>query len=164
MRENSQNEGGTTSMDTRPQAIIGVSISVQGEITGEEDLLVEGSVEGTVNLKKNIVTIAKTGRVRAHIYGVVIHVEGEVTGDLFGTEKVIIHSSGKVLGNVTAPSICVEDGAKIKGSMNTESPADNTLTRNLEVSRQTSRTPDLLRDVNAASKGKELSGNTNGAY
>ncbi|MBX7143289.1 MAG: polymer-forming cytoskeletal protein [Oligoflexia bacterium] len=166
MWENNQGAGGTTT-PSKTQATIGVSISVQGEITGDEDILVEGSVEGTINLKKNIVTVAKTGKVRAHIYGVVIHVEGEVTGDLFGSEQVIVHSSGKVLGNVTAPRICVEDGAKIKGSMNTESPAEGTLTKTLEVSRQ-SRNSDLLGVASTtrqdSAKSKDTSTSTNSVY
>jgi cytoskeletal protein CcmA (bactofilin family) len=101
------------------KAVIGPSISVKGEITGAEDILVQGTVDGTLNLKLNIVTIGKSGRVSANVYGRIIHVEGEVTGDCFGTEQVIVHKSGSVRGNITAPRVSLEDGARLKGTIDT---------------------------------------------
>ncbi len=106
-----ESEDKTTATNTR--ATIGVSVAVKGEISGDEDILIEGSVEGSINLRKNAVVVAKTGKVKANISGVTIHVEGEVTGDLLGAEQVIVHRSGRVRGNVTAPRICIEDGAKV---------------------------------------------------
>lgn len=112
--------------NSKAKASIGPSVTVKGEITGEEDILVEGYVEGTVNLKKNAVTVASTGKVKAHIFAVTVLVEGEVTGDIDGTEKVVVCKSGKVIGNITAPRITIEDGAKIKGSMSTEGVTGDT--------------------------------------
>ncbi|WKZ56715.1 MAG: polymer-forming cytoskeletal protein [Bdellovibrionota bacterium] len=107
-------------------ATIGPSVCVKGEISGDEDILIEGSVEGAINLKKNAVTVAKSGRVKANISGVVIHVEGEVVGDLHGVEKVVVHSSGKVVGNISAPRISLEEGGKVKGMIDTESAGEST--------------------------------------
>jgi cytoskeletal protein CcmA (bactofilin family) len=119
-----------TTASTR--ATVGVSVNVKGEISGDEDILIEGSVEGSINLKKNAVFVAKTGKVRANINGVTIHVEGDVTGDLVGSEQVIVHRSGKVRGNITAPRISIEDGAKIRGQLNTEMEgAESTVERDI---------------------------------
>ena len=120
------------------KAIIGPSISVKGEITGAEDLLVEGFVEGTVNLKQNEVTVGKSGRVNANVYGRVIHVEGEVTGDCYGAEQVIVHKSGHVKGNIAAPRVTLEDGARLKGAIDTSSSMGETSTVSTkEITRST---------------------------
>jgi len=111
-----------SSNDTTPRgATIGASVCVKGEISGDEDILIEGSVEGSINLKKNAVIVAKTGKVKANVAGVTVHVEGEITGDVFGSEQVVIHRSGRVVGNVSAPRISLEDGARVKGLLDTES-------------------------------------------
>lgn len=107
-------------------AVIGPSISVKGEISGAEDLLIQGTVDGTLNLKQNVVTIGKNGRVNANVNGRIIHVEGEVTGDCFGTEQVVVHRSGTVRGNITAPRVSLEDGARLKGTIDTSSVAEET--------------------------------------
>ena len=109
-----------TGVSTPPErATIGPSVSVKGEISGDEDILIEGAVEGSVNLQKNSVTVAESGRVKANIYGVVIHIFGEVSGDLTGGEKIVIHKSGKVVGNISAPTISLEEGGHVKGMMET---------------------------------------------
>ncbi len=102
-----------------PQSFIGASISIKGEVTGAEDLLVQGFIEGLVNLKQNIVTVGKSGRVTANVHGRIIHVEGEVVGDLFGTEQVVVHQSGSVTGNISSPRVSLEDGARLKGAIDT---------------------------------------------
>lgn len=144
---------------SKTPATIGSSVSIKGEITGEEDVIIHGFVEGMVNLKKNVVMVAKTGRVQAHIYGQVIHVEGEVTGNLFGTDQIVIHKSGVVKGNVNAPRISIEDGARLKGSIDTELKSDSTvLLKDTEVLR-TSKSDDtviaetLASSANSAKRG-----------
>ena len=105
-------------IDTRREhATIGPSISIKGDLTGEEDLVIQGHVEGKVDLKQNSVTIGKDGRVKADIYGKLVTIEGEVEGNLFGQDQIIIRGTGNVLGNVSAPRICIEDGARFKGSI-----------------------------------------------
>ena len=69
---------------SKEQAVIGPSISVNGELSGEEDLMIQGRVEGTIDLKKHNVTVGRNGHIKADIYGKVISIEGEVQGDLFG--------------------------------------------------------------------------------
>lgn len=101
-------------------ASIGASITVKGDISGEEDLLVQGRVEGTIDLKTNHVTVGREGRVKADIHGRVIDVQGEVEGNLFGDEQVVVRQTGEVRGNITAPRVSLEDGANFKGTIDME--------------------------------------------
>lgn len=105
-------------------ARLGPSIRIKGSLTGEEDLVIEGTVEGEVTLGRNKVTIGESGRVQADIRGSSICVEGEVKGNLFGEEQVIIRRSGKVRGNVTAPRVNLENGAKFKGAIDMQPGAE----------------------------------------
>jgi cytoskeletal protein CcmA (bactofilin family) len=101
----------------RDAAVIGPSIHIDGDVRGEEDLLIEGEVGGTVQLKNNSLTIGPNGKVRADVYAHSIYVDGYVEGDLFGAERVHIRKSAQVKGNVTSPRVSVEDGAKFKGAI-----------------------------------------------
>lgn len=98
-------------------ATIGPSIAISGDVTGDEDLLVEGRVQGTIKLREHNVTIGQKGSVNADIDANVIVVEGESRGDLHAHERIIVKASGSVVGNVTAPRVVIEDGAKFKGSI-----------------------------------------------
>lgn len=98
-------------------ASLGPSISIKGNLTGQEDLVIEGRVEGEISLKDHSVTIGGSGRVKADIYSKGICVEGEVSGNLYGSEEVIIRKSGRVEGNATAPRVTLENGAKFRGSI-----------------------------------------------
>lgn len=104
-------------------ATIGPSIRISGDLTGDEDLIVQGEVEGTVVLPKNLLTIGEDGRVNASVKARVIHVEGKVEGDLRGDEQVIVKRSGNVQGNITAPRVTLEDGCQFKGSINMDEGA-----------------------------------------
>jgi cytoskeletal protein CcmA (bactofilin family) len=101
-------------------ATIGPSIRIKGELSGEEDLVIEGSVEGTVHLEKNNVTIGNNGRVNADIHANTITILGELRGDVTGNEKVVIRKTGNVRGNIVAPRVSLEEGAMFKGSIEME--------------------------------------------
>jgi len=101
----------------REHAVIGASIHIDGDLRGEEDLLIEGEVNGTVQLKSNSLTIGPQGKVRADVYAQSIIVDGFMEGDLYGSERVAIRKSAQVRGNVTSPRVSLEDGAKFKGSI-----------------------------------------------
>ena len=102
---------------SRGPAIIGPSIQIKGDVSGGEDLLVEGNVEGEISLKQHNVIIGKSGKAKADIYGKTIRVEGEVRGNLFGSDSVVIQATGKVSGNITAPRVSLENGSTFKGSI-----------------------------------------------
>ena len=102
---------------SREAAVIGPSITIDGDVRGEEDLLIEGEVSGTVQLKSNSLTIGPQGKVRADVYAHSIYVDGYLEGDLYGSERVHIRKSAQVKGNVTSPRVSLEDGAKFKGAI-----------------------------------------------
>ena len=102
------------------QAVIGSSLVVKGDVHGEEDLVIQGQIEGKVVLKKNSITVGSNGRVKADLYGKQIIIEGSVQGNLFGEDKIIVKKSGNVRGNLLAPRINLEEGAKFKGSIDME--------------------------------------------
>ena len=102
---------------SREAAIIGPSIHIDGDLRGEEDLIIEGEVNGTVQLKSNGLTIGPQGKVRADVYAHSIFVDGFVEGDLYGSERVSIRKSAQVRGNIVSPRVSLEDGAKFKGSI-----------------------------------------------
>lgn len=104
----------------RGVATIGPSIAIKGDVTGEEDLVIEGRIEGKILLKANSVTIGRNGRVKANVYANSIMVEGEVEGDLIGKDEVVIRQSGKVKGNVSAPRVVLDSGARFQGSIDME--------------------------------------------
>jgi cytoskeletal protein CcmA (bactofilin family) len=105
---------------SRGVATIGPSIAIKGDVTGEEDLVIEGRIEGKILLKANSVTIGRNGRVKANVYANSIMVEGEVEGDLIGKDEVVIRQSGKVKGNVAAPRVVLDSGARFQGSIDME--------------------------------------------
>ncbi len=101
-------------------SVIGASIRITGDLTGKEDLVIQGQLEGEVRLKANNVTVGKEGRIRADIYGRTVHVEGEVKGHLFGEQEVVIRASGKVQGDIVSPRVVLENGSNFKGSIDME--------------------------------------------
>jgi cytoskeletal protein CcmA (bactofilin family) len=107
-------------------AVIGSGIRINGEISGNENLLIEGQVDGRISLAGNDVTIGKSGRVVADVTAKTIRVAGEVNGDLKAKERVVISGSGNVRGNVVAPRVVLEDGAVFKGSIDMD-PGDSAI-------------------------------------
>lgn len=108
-------------------ATIGPSISIKGDLTGGEDLIIQGQVEGKIDLKQNNVTVGKSGRIKADIYGRLITIEGEVEGNLYGEEQILLRQSGSVRGNIVAPRVSLEDGSKFKGSIDMEPKSSDKL-------------------------------------
>jgi len=105
----------------KDRAIIGSSVRISGELTGGEDVIIQGQVEGKIDLNDNTVTIGKNGRVKADVHAKIISVEGQLEGNIFGKEKVIVRESGSVQGNITAPCVNLEEGSNFKGSIDMES-------------------------------------------
>lgn len=102
---------------SRTAATIGPSIQISGDVTGNEDVRIEGRVEGTINLSDNVLTIGKEGQINATVTARAIFVEGKVEGDLKSVEQIVVQSSGNVRGNIVAPRVTLEDGCKFKGSI-----------------------------------------------
>lgn len=115
----------------RSAALIGAAIKISGEVSGDEDLTIEGTVEGTINLPGHAVAVGKSGVVNANVNAATVAIKGRVKGDIVGGKKVILTADGRVQGNISAPRVNLEDGAKFKGSIDmhpdeeTEKPAPN---------------------------------------
>ncbi len=111
--------------ESRPgeRATIGRSITIVGEVKGDEDLLIQGRVEGSVDLKDQSVTVGRDGRVKANVTARVVAVEGDVEGDLRAEEQVILRSSASVQGDIVAPRVILEDGARFRGLVDMGDPA-----------------------------------------
>jgi len=104
---------------TRTQAtsVIGSSITVKGDVTGDENLIIEGHVDGVVQLPANDLTVGTSGSVTANLTAKTIRIDGKVDGNIEGTELVTVSRTGKVKGDITAPRVTLEDGAQFKGSI-----------------------------------------------
>jgi cytoskeletal protein CcmA (bactofilin family) len=108
---------------SREPAVIGPSIRIDGDVRGEENLLIDGEVKGTVQLKDNNLVIGSQGRVKANVYAQSIDIEGLMEGDLFASDSVNVRKSAQVKGNITAPRVSLEDGARFKGSIEMDAQA-----------------------------------------
>ena len=101
----------------RDAAVIGSSIQIEGHLRGQEDLIVEGEVNGTIHLENHTLTIGSQGKIKANVYAHTVNVDGAMEGDLYGAEQVTIRKSARVRGNITSPRVSLEDGASFKGSI-----------------------------------------------
>ncbi len=98
-------------------ATIGKSIIFKGELSGSEDLEVNGTVEGDVKLPDNTLIVGQTGHVKASIAAKSILIVGKVTGDVSATDRIEIEASGIVEGDLRAPRLLVQEGAVMNGSV-----------------------------------------------
>ncbi|MBP7589743.1 MAG: polymer-forming cytoskeletal protein [Thermoanaerobaculia bacterium] len=99
------------------RAVIGPSLELQGELSGNEDLLIEGRVQGRIQLPQNAVAIGAKGRVSAQVLARMISIEGEVDGNLVAEELIVLKKSARVRGDLVAPRVVIEDGARFKGTI-----------------------------------------------
>jgi cytoskeletal protein CcmA (bactofilin family) len=96
---------------------IGRSIVVKGELSGCEDLAVDGTVEGTIELRDNVLTIGPNGRVKAQVFAKIVIVLGTVNGNITASERIDIREEGSVDGNIVSPRVAIADGAHFRGSV-----------------------------------------------
>ncbi len=109
--------GGAAPPAGRDQVHIGKSVVVKGELSGSEDLTIEGTIEGTIELRQNVLTIGPSGKIKAQIVAKVVIVLGEVHGNITATDKVEIRDTGSVDGDLTAPRIAISEGAHFRGAI-----------------------------------------------
>ena len=98
-------------------ANIGKSISIKGDLTGNEDIVIEGKVEGKVDLPNGQLTIGSNGTVKGEVNAKAVVVVGRVTGNVRGSERVEIQGSGTIEGDVQSPRLVVAEGAVLNGSI-----------------------------------------------
>ncbi len=97
-------------------SVLPPTLRFKGELSAEEDLLIQGSIEGTIKHTQRV-TIGKEGKVKASISAQVIRVEGAVEGDLHADRSVRIDESGHLRGNIHAPSVCLIEGSHFNGAI-----------------------------------------------
>ena len=105
-------------------ARLGPSLHVKGEITGHEDLLVDGSVEGLIQLEDRKLTVGSTAKVTADVIAREVVVYGNVKGNLRAKDRIEIKKDGSVVGDLTTARIMIEDGAYFKGSIEIDKTGD----------------------------------------
>lgn len=98
-------------------ATIGATIVIKGDVYGDEDVVIAGEFEGSIDLPNHALTVTESGRVRADVKANVVEIQGEVNGDVDGADKVLITRTGRMQGNITSPRVILDDGAKFKGSI-----------------------------------------------
>src|SRR5438105_11737758 len=104
-------------------AHIGKSVLVKGELSGSEDLYLDGEVEGSIDLKGHSLTIGPHGRVRANVHARDVVVHGKVEGNVRGTERVELKKSAVLMGDIFTQRIVIEDGAFFKGGIDIQKDA-----------------------------------------
>jgi len=115
---------GVAAAETRSGAPtrLGPAVVIQGELTGSEPVLIEGRFQGKISLSRDL-TIAHGARVAAEVRATNVLIYGEVAGNVFATERVVIMETGQVRGDITAPRVSINDGAQFRGGIKMEKAA-----------------------------------------
>ncbi len=119
LRDNLVNDG------TRGPTVIGPQAIVVGEISGDEDLLVEGRVEGKIRTDRKV-TIGGTGDIKGDVLARSVVVAGKVEGQIMCQERAELLASAEVKGSVQAPKVVIAEGAKLQGSVAMSVPSVST--------------------------------------
>ncbi len=96
---------------------IGKSVVFKGELSGHEDLFIEGTVEGKIELTDHVLTVGPNSRIKAAVFARIVVVRGEVVGNITAGEKLEIRDSGSVEGDIVAPVVAIAEGAHLRGSV-----------------------------------------------
>ncbi len=107
----------------QPVSVIGETLHFKGELSADEDLILEGTVEGTINQGKCSLLLKPKGRIIADVNATKIIIEGTVEGDLRASVSVKVRKGGSVTGNIAAPTVGIDDGATFNGSIEMHKPA-----------------------------------------
>ena len=106
----------------RREACIGKSVVIKGQIFSQEDLYVDGQIEGTVELPGNRLTVGKSGKVQASIKAREVDALGAVNGNILAGERITIRKDANLVGDLKSASVSIEDGAYFKGSIDIVRP------------------------------------------
>jgi cytoskeletal protein CcmA (bactofilin family) len=107
----------TLPVSPRATACITQGIRIKGEITGREDLFIDGTLEGKLDLGSASVTVGPNGKVKADVSAREVVVRGQLDGKIDGTERVQLWNSGRVTGEVRTERLAIEDGALLRGKV-----------------------------------------------
>ena len=111
---------------TRNVACLGATLTIEGTITSEEDLQIDGKVQGPISLQGRRLTVGRTAELDSEVTAGEVIVYGKVTGNLHARDRVEIKKNGSVVGDVTTTRVSIEDGADFKGRMEIDRPKQKT--------------------------------------
>lgn len=97
--------------------VVGAGLCIKGEISGDEDVLVEGIVEGNLQLRNGVLTVRPDGKIQANIVAQAVVVYGDVKGNIAARDRIEIKKDGSVTGDLTTGRIIIDDGATFKGAI-----------------------------------------------
>lgn len=115
----------TTIIRNQEPTPIGPSIHINGHVRGNQDLIVHGHIEGTINLGEGMLIVTSEGQIDADVNARVINVEGRAEGKLQATEQINVRRSARVRGGLEAPRVAVDFGCSFSGSIDTESARES---------------------------------------
>jgi len=104
-------------------ANLGKSVVIKGEVSGSEDLYIDGEIEGSIDLRNHSVTIGPNGKLKASVNAKSIVVQGKVDGSLNASDRLDLRKSAIVTGDVTTQRIAIEEGAFLKGKVDIQKDA-----------------------------------------
>ena len=107
---------------------IGPRIAIRGSITGEEDLVIEGRVEGSIALSGHL-AVSQAAIIEADLEVDSVDVHGQLDGDINAVTTITLHEGSRVVGNLRAPRIVIADGAQFKGTVEMDVPLPTSVTR-----------------------------------
>ena len=96
---------------------LGGSIQIKGDLTGNEDVMIDGDLDGNIYLKDHTLTIGENGHIKAEIEAKEVIVAGELLGNIAASDKVEVAATGSVRGDISAPRLILADGARLVGSI-----------------------------------------------
>lgn len=99
------------------QTMFGGSIVVKGELSGSEDLVIDGQFEGSINLKDHCLTVGPHGQVKADVTARQVIISGGLSGKISARDKIDIRKTGNVVGDLVSAGVAIEEGAYFKGSI-----------------------------------------------
>ena len=104
-------------------AHIGKSVVIKGELSGSEDLYVDGNVEGKIELRNHSLTVGPNGNVKANVSAKAVVIQGKLDGTVIASDRVELRKSAVVTGDVTTQRIAIEEGAFLKGKVDIQKEA-----------------------------------------
>jgi cytoskeletal protein CcmA (bactofilin family) len=139
-------------------ARFGPSLCLKGELSGKEDLVIDGKFQGKINLENNNVLVREGGNVKADIRVNSISIRGNVKGNIYASGKVFISAEGQLQGDINAPTISIMDGARFKGSVIMDKIAKSVFPPEKEPELQFSK--EVVEEPKETEKGEDIEDNT----
>jgi cytoskeletal protein CcmA (bactofilin family) len=161
MANNPKDAFGGAQPSSKAVACVSQGIKIKGELTGSEDLFIDGQVEGKINLEKSVLTVGPNATVKADITAREIVVRGRVEGKLFGSERIQIWNSARVHGDMKSERVAIEEGSELRGKMEAgkmTTSAAETPASGISKKSETGKPKEMQSNEGKASSGAAVAG------